>query len=68
MNKDLQQRHKELIEKQAVLQQAKETLKTEFVGIDQVIEEVVDAISSWYLFPEIQEKPVIINLWGLTGV
>ncbi len=68
MNKDLQQRHKELIEKQTVLQQAKETLKTEFVGIDQVIEEVVDAISSWYLFPEIQEKPVIINLWGLTGV
>ena len=68
MNKDLQQRHKELIEKQAILQQAKETLKTEFVGIDQVIEEVVDAISSWYLFPEIQEKPVIINLWGLTGV
>ncbi|MGY6521308.1 MAG: hypothetical protein ACXIUD_06235 [Mongoliitalea sp.] len=65
---DLLKRQKELLEKQAILQQAKETLKSEFVGIDQVIEEVVNAISSWYLFPEIQEKPVIINLWGLTGV
>ncbi|GHB49475.1 hypothetical protein [Mongoliitalea lutea] len=65
---DLYKRQKELLEKQVILQQAKETLKREFVGIDGVIEEVVDAMSSWYLFPDIQEKPVIINLWGLTGV
>ena len=65
---DLYKRQQELLEKQVILQQAKETLKREFVGIDGVIEEVVDAMSSWYLFPDIQEKPVIINLWGLTGV
>ena len=65
---DLHKRQQELIEKQAILQQAKQTLKREFVGIDGVIEEVVDAMSSWYLFHDIQEKPVIINLWGLTGV
>lgn len=65
---DLHKRQQELIEKQAILQQAKQTLKREFVGIDGVIEGVVDAMSSWYLFPDIQEKPVIINLWGLTGV
>lgn len=56
------------LQKQEVLDRAKATLKREFIGIDQVIDEVVDAISPWYLFPDLQEKPVVINLWGLTGV
>ena len=43
-------------------------LKKEFVGIDGQIDEVMDALSSWYLFSQLQTKPVIINLWGLTGV
>lgn len=25
-------------------------------------------INSWFLFPEMQDRPVIINLWGLTGI
>ena len=28
----------------------------------------MDDIQSWYLFPEGQIRPTIINLWGLTGV
>jgi hypothetical protein len=68
MAKQVQKRHKEIIRKQEILDRAKTSLKREFIGIGQVIEEVVDAISSWYLFPDLQEKPVIINLWGLTGV
>ncbi len=32
-----------------------------------VIDEIINTVSSWYLFNEFQEKPVIINLWGLTG-
>lgn len=60
--------HKEIIRKQKILDNAKTILKKEFIGIDQVIDEVVDALSSWYLFPNLQEKPVVINLWGLTGV
>lgn|GEM_PF-289011 len=55
-------------ERMEILERAKEQLKQEFFGIDRVIDEVVEAISSWYLFPEIQEKPVIVNLWGMTGV
>lgn len=66
--KKLEERRTEITEKQEILTKAKETLKKEFVGIDQVIEDVVDSIKSWYLFPEIQEKPLVINLWGLTGV
>ncbi|MCB0472773.1 MAG: hypothetical protein KDC56_06915, partial [Flavobacteriaceae bacterium] len=67
MAKQNQKRHKEIIEKQQILDNTKQILKKEFIGIDHIIDEVVDAISSWYLFPDFQEKPVIINLWGLTG-
>ena len=59
---------KRIPERIEVLEQARIRLKQEFFGIEGVINEVVEAISSWYLFPEIQEKPVIVNLWGMTGV
>jgi len=64
----LQQRQGEVHKKQEILQNARLVLKREFVGIDNVIDDVVDTISSWYLFPDMQEKPLVINLWGLTGV
>lgn len=64
----LQSLHKEILLKKDILSQTKNRLKAEFIGIDQVIDEVIDNISSWYFFPTLQSKPVIINLWGLTGV
>jgi hypothetical protein len=64
----LLKRNTELLSKQQKLELVKARLKTEFMGIDQVIDEVVNGISSWYLFPDLQEKPITINLWGLTGV
>ena len=57
-----------ILEKKEILNQAKINLKKEFVGIDDVIDELIDNIQSWYLFPEGQIRPTIINLWGLTGV
>ena len=60
--------HKEILLKKGILDKAKNQLKAEFIGIDKVIDEVIDNISSWYFFPSLQNKPVIINLWGLTGV
>lgn len=62
------QRQDEILRKQQVLKQAGATLKNEFVGLDRIIDEVIDSISSWYFFPDLQEKPLVINLWGLTGV
>lgn len=56
------------LEKQKTLENAREILKTEFIGINKIIDEVIDNVSSWYFLSNIQEKPVIINLWGLTGV
>ena len=43
-------------------------LKTEFFGLDEIIDKVINAISAWYIFPEIITRPVIVNLWGMTGV
>ncbi|MBC7409328.1 MAG: AAA family ATPase [Arcicella sp.] len=43
-------------------------LKREFIGIDYIIEELVDYIQIWYLMPEILTRPIIVNLWGMTGV
>ncbi len=64
----LQSPHKEILTKKEILDKARIQLKGEFIGIDRMIDEVIDNVSSWYFFPSLQTKPVIINLWGLTGV
>lgn len=57
-----------LLEKKEILNNTVIQLKKEFIGIDSVIDQIVNAISSWFFFPELQDRPVIINLWGLTGI
>ena len=59
---------KAFLEKQNILENAREILKTEFIGINKIIDEVIDNVSSWFFLSDIQEKPVVVNLWGLTGV
>ncbi|MEY3376543.1 MAG: hypothetical protein RL463_853 [Bacteroidota bacterium] len=49
------------------LVQAAKILKTEFVGLDEVIDEIINLIMPWYLFPEAQLRPLLVNVWGLTG-
>lgn len=63
-----EEKKREILEKKEILNDAKINLKKEFVGIDDVIDELLDDIQSWYLFPEGQIRPTIINIWGLTGV
>lgn len=55
-------------QKQAQLDTLKNQLKSQFFGLDQVIDQVVSSMASWYIFPENQKRPLIINLWGMTGV
>lgn len=57
-----------LLEKKNILDNAVVQLKKDFVGIDCVIDQIESTINSWFFFPEIQDRPVIINLWGLTGI
>ena len=49
------------------LEEAGDILRQEFVGLDQIISEILDSISSWYITPEIINRPVIISLWTGTG-
>lgn len=49
------------------LEEAKKVLKSEFIGLDQTIDEIGTLITPWLLTPEILERPVIISLWGMTG-
>lgn len=43
-------------------------LKEDFVGIDDIIDNLLDYIQIWYLMPEILTRPIIVCLWGMTGV
>lgn len=58
----------EINQKKQRLEQIKLELKQEFIGIDYIIEELINYIQIWYLMPQILSRPVIINLWGMTGV
>lgn len=42
-------------------------LKKRFVGIDEQIDTIMDNVRPWYLFPELQTRPLVISLWGLSG-
>lgn len=53
--------------RQKKLDEAVKVLKTEFVGLDEIIESIKKSITPWYVTPEIIERPVVISLWGLTG-
>lgn len=54
-------------EKEDKINHAMQILKSEFVGIDEQIDAVINNMKSWYLFPELQTSPIIVNLWGMTG-
>ena len=43
-------------------------LKRHFVGIDKQIDAVISSISVWYCCPELLTRPMIVCLWGSTGV
>ena len=50
------------------LEKAKALLKQHFIGIDTIIDNLMDYIQVWYLMPEILNRPIVVNLWGMTGV
>lgn len=52
----------------ARLREVADILKQEFFGMDEIIDLVIFNIRPWYTFPQLILRPVIINLWGLTGV
>lgn len=55
---------KEKLEK---LNSVVKTLKTEFVGLDSIIDSIKEYVMPWYLTQELLIRPVVISLWGMTG-
>lgn len=62
INKEEIRRRKDTLEKTRTF------LKAQFIGIDNIIDDLLEYIQVWYLMPEILNRPVIVNLWGMTGV
>jgi len=57
----------EIKQKKLLLKNAEQILKQEFVGIDNVIEGTLLNMRPWFLYPELQDKPLVISLFGMTG-
>ena len=62
MNLSLEQKNS-IIEKHKKLESIKPILKEDFMGIDSTIDQIVDAMRPFYIFPETIKRPIVINLW-----
>ena len=49
------------------MKEAAATLKKEFVGLDDIIDKICEAMTPWYVTPEIISRPTVVSLWGMTG-
>ena len=50
------------------IREVNRALKSEFVGLDEVIDRICEVVEHWYCAPDMMNRPTIINLWGMTGV
>lgn len=46
----------------------RKTLKNEFIGLEEIIDQFIDAVTPWCILQDSQARPLVVNLWGLTGV
>lgn len=58
----------EIDRKNAIVDNAIKVLKTEFVGIHKQIDEIMDNVRTWYVYPELQSRPLVVNLFGMSGI
>ena len=59
---------KDIKTKNKVVDNAISVLKSEFVGIDKQIDEIMDNVRTWYIYPQLQVRPLVINLFGMSGI
>ena len=57
-----------ITERQKKLASVSRELKQHFVGIDKQIDALVSSVGIWYECPELLSRPVIVCLYGPTGV
>ena len=58
----------EIERKNKVVDHAISVLKTEFIGIDKQIDEIMDNVRTWYIYPQLQVRPLVVNLFGMSGI
>ena len=58
----------EIKRKNKIVDNAIAVLKTEFVGIDKQIDEIMDNVRTWYIYPQLQVRPLVVNLFGMSGI
>lgn len=56
-----------LLQQEEKLHEVAAKLKEKFVGLDDVIDEIINKMKAWYFMADHLERPQVINLWGLTG-
>lgn len=49
------------------LKQARETIRSSHIGIDNEVDRLMQAVTPWYLLNSTQQRPRVIGLWGMTG-
>jgi energy-coupling factor transporter ATP-binding protein EcfA2 len=57
----------ELNVKNKIVDEAIVQLKKEFVGIDEQIDTIMKNVRVWFLYPQLQSSPCVINIFGMTG-
>lgn len=58
---------KELDAKNKIVDDAIKQLKKEFVGIDEQIDSIMGNVRVWFLYPQLQSSPCVVNIFGMTG-
>jgi cell division protease FtsH len=61
INKDI------INERNQILKEVSAQLKTDFIGLDSQINQIIESLRIWYIMPDLLTRPPIINLWGMTG-
>ena len=56
-----------LKKKNQTIDNAIKILKEEFVGIDKQIDEIMYNVRTWYLYPQLQVRPLVVSVWGMSG-
>lgn len=57
----------EISKKNKLVDAAIVQLKKEFVGIDEQIDSIMNNVRVWFLYPQLQNSPCIVNIFGMTG-
>lgn len=49
------------------IEEVKWVLKSEFIGLDHIIDKVVNMIDTYLKIKDTLTRPLVVNLWGMTG-